>query len=106
MAVDTSGTEVTVDGNEKLTLRKTGVTGADGYLRIGGLLLDHVYLLKETTPLNGYTILSIRMDDILYLRVSPDIYLIAAKFRYLEKMFIHTTLWSTMTGYLQSLRLK
>ena len=56
VAVDTSGTEVTVDGNEKLTLRKTGVTGADGYLRIGGLLLDHVYLLKETTPLNGYTI--------------------------------------------------
>ena len=56
VAVDTSGTEVTVDGNEKLTLRKTGMTGADGYLRIGGLLLDHVYLLKETTPLNGYTI--------------------------------------------------
>ena len=56
VAVDTSGTEVTVDGNEKLTLRKKGVTGADGYLRIGGLLLDHVYLLKETTPLNGYTI--------------------------------------------------
>ena len=56
VAVDTSGTEVTVDGNEKLTLRKIGVTGADGYLRIGGLLLDHVYLLKETTPLNGYTI--------------------------------------------------